>query len=195
MKQHTSKRALPPVAIVVSRYNASVTDRLLAGAALAYQRAGGRLGNLHIAEAPGAFELVPICAAAARQGGFAGVVALGCIIRGETRHDEVLGDAVTSGLANLALITGVPIGLGVLTVDTPAQAAARAGGKLGNKGEEAMLAVIASIGEIALLSDARELKLAAAAGLTSRRLMASGLGVLPDKARAGAKRGNAGGRR
>ncbi len=170
------------MAIVVSRYNVTVTDRLLAGAAVAYQRAGGRLADLHIAEAPGAFELVPICAAAARQAGFAGVVALGCIIRGETRHDEVLGDAVTSGLANIALITGVPIGLGVLTVNSAAQAAARAGGKLGNKGEEAMVAVLATIGEIAILSDPKQLKRAASEGLTSRRLMASGLSVLPDKA-------------
>jgi len=184
MTQHTSTLSPPPIAVAVSRYNASVTQRLLDGAVRAYSRSGGRVPDLHIAEAPGAFELVALCANAARTGHFAGVVALGCIIKGETRHDQVLADAVTSGLANIALITGVPIGLGVLTVDTPAQAAARAGGRLGNKGEEAMDAVLASIAEIALLSDPRARRRAAESGLMARRVMASGLAGLPDKAAA-----------
>src|SRR5204863_331842 len=86
--------------------------------------------------------------AAATSGRFAGVVALGCIIKGQTSHDVHLAQAVTSGLMDIVLRTGVPVGLGVLTVDTPAQARARAGGQKGNKGAEAMAAVLDAIAEI-----------------------------------------------
>jgi 6,7-dimethyl-8-ribityllumazine synthase len=167
---------LPPVAIVVSRYNASVTDRLLAGAVRAYVRSSGRVQDLYIAEAPGAFELVSMASAAAASGAFHGVLAIGCIVKGETRHDEFLAHAVTQGLAIISATPQahgrvVPVGLAVLTVNTPAQAAARAGGKLGNKGEEAMLAVLQTIGETAALSDAKTLRRVMATGELVGRLM------------------------
>lgn len=172
---------LPRLAIIVSRYNATVTDRLLQGAVLAYQRAGGRVQDLYIAEAPGSFELVPLSAAAATCGEFAGVLALGCIIKGETRHDEFLGHAVTQGLANISIMTGIPVGLGVLTVNTPRQAEERAGirGNLGNKGAEAMEALIATVGELLVLRDPAALRRVIAQD-TGHKLMQS-MPVRPDK--------------
>lgn len=139
---------VPPVAVVVSRYNASITDRLRQGALEQYAlRAGGR-ATATVLDAPGSFEIPAIVLAAARSGRFAGVVALGCIIKGETSHDVYLAEAVTRGLMEVVLRTGVPVGLGVLTVDTVAQARARAGGQQGNKGAEAMAAVLDTIAEI-----------------------------------------------
>lgn len=134
------------MAIVVSRYNASITDALLRGAvsALREQSAGERV-RVEIVEAPGAFELPVLAHAAAASGKFAGVLALGCIIKGETIHDRVIADAVAQGLVSASLMTGVPCALGVLTVNTAAQARARAGGKLGNKGAEAMEALLFTI--------------------------------------------------
>ena len=145
----------PPVAVVVSRYNAAITDELLAAAMQAYRHAGGRAAAVTVVQAPGAFELVPLVHAAARCGRFAGVVALGCIIKGETRHDEYLAHAVAHGLAHVAITTGIPVSLGVLTVDNIRQARDRAGGSHGNKGEEAMLALLQTIAEIRGLTTAR----------------------------------------
>lgn len=172
----------PRIAVVVSRYNATVTDRLLDGAVTAYRRAGGRAEQLYIAEAPGAFEIVTLAAAAARSGRFAGVLTLGCIIKGETKHDEYLGHAVTSKLAAMSADLGVPIGLGVLTVNTARQALDRAGGKHGHKGEEAMIALLATIAEAEALSDPQAVDEALAAGVGVDRLMRRGrVSDAPDK--------------
>ncbi len=135
---------LPPIAIVVSRYNRSVTDRLLAGAIAAYVELGGRERDLKVVDAAGAFEIPFLVSAALGSGGFLGAVAIGCIIKGETSHDEVLGHAVTGTLASISASMG-PVGLAVLTVNTTEQAKARAGGTLGNKGGEAMTAVLQSL--------------------------------------------------
>ena len=139
----------PRVAIVVSRYNASVTDLLLEGARTEHLRRGGDESALTVYEAPGAFEVPAIAMAAAKSGRFACVVALGCIVKGETRHDHYLAHAVTDGLMRVATETGVAVGFGVLTVETGAQARARAGGKKGNKGAEAMSAALETAGSIA----------------------------------------------
>ncbi len=141
---------LPPIAIVVARYNAGITDRLLAGAFDAYRHFGGLDADLTIVEAAGAFEILALAAAATRyrevEPQFAGVLALGCIIKGETKHDEFLGHAVTDGLARLSMAEEAkPIGLGVLTVENLQQAQDRAGGKHGNKGSEAMIALLQTI--------------------------------------------------
>jgi 6,7-dimethyl-8-ribityllumazine synthase len=151
------------VAIVVSRYNASVTDALCAGAlrAAALHTDRSRQGvACEVFDAAGAFEVVPIALAAARQARFHAVVALGCIIKGETIHDRVLADAVTQGLVSVALATEKPVGLGVLTVNTPAQARARAGGSArddyrGNKGAEAMRAVLHTLGTLGRVRSGR----------------------------------------
>lgn len=131
-----------PVAIVVSRYHESITSKLLDGAVAAYLARGGRRDDVHVYDAPGAFELPVIVADAAMSQMFAVVVALGCIVKGETSHDQHLASAVTSSLLKVSVETGVPVGLGVLTVDTIEQAEARAGGAHGNKGEEAMGAAL-----------------------------------------------------
>lgn len=139
---------VPPVAVVVSRYNASITERLKQGALEEYAQRAGGTATATVLEAPGAFEIPAIVLGAARSGRFAGVVALGCIIKGETRHDVYLAQSVTGGLMDVVLRTGVPVGLGVLTVDTAAQARARAGGAQGNKGADAMAAVLDTIVEL-----------------------------------------------
>ncbi len=143
------------VAVVVSRYHADVTDRLLKGAKQAWGEAGGSPEDLAVFHSPGAFELPILTMHAATSQAFDAVVALGCILKGETQHDRVLAEAVAQGLVQSSLLSGVPITLGVLTVDTHEQALARAGGPEGNKGAEAMLAAIAcastvrAMGEIA----------------------------------------------
>jgi len=131
-----------------------VTDALERGAL----DAATATATVETFSAAGSFELLALARQAAANTAFQGVLALGCIIRGETRHDEFLGHAVTTGLARIAVDTGVPIGLGVLTVENEQQAMVRAGlarasarGKIKpahtNKGQEAMHALIASIHE------------------------------------------------
>lgn len=152
-------------AVVVSRYNSSVTDRLLEGAVLACVERTGREPDVF--DAPGSFELPVIALQAARSGRFEGVVALGCLLKGETSHDRHIASAVAQGLVGVSLATGVPATFGVLTVDTPEQALARAGGARGNKGSEAMHAAI----------DAALAVRAARAGRGGR----TGAGRAPDK--------------
>jgi 6,7-dimethyl-8-ribityllumazine synthase len=148
-RQHQS---FPRVAVVVSRYNATVTDKLLRGALTVFSQRVG-LGEPVVIEAPGAFELPALALFAARQGCDA-VVALGCLIRGQTIHDRVIADAVAQGLVNVTIVTGVPITFGILTVNTPRQALARAGGKEGNKGADAMNAALDVLAETARLEGA-----------------------------------------
>lgn len=151
---HASDRAaglVPPVAVVVSRYNASITDRLLEGAIAEYEGRGGRADGVTVLEAPGAYELPAIALAAARTGRFAAVVALGCLIRGETRHDRHIAGAVANGLVSVTMQTGLPAAFGVITAEDADQARARAGGKKGNKGKEAMAAALDAAAVIAAL--------------------------------------------
>ncbi|MFT3685369.1 MAG: 6,7-dimethyl-8-ribityllumazine synthase [Phycisphaerales bacterium] len=132
--------------MAVSRYNWTVTGALLEGAKKSYKAAtGAELTDQDIYFAPGAFELVAISHAAADSRLYDGMVALGCIIKGETIHDQVLAHAVTQALANIPLVTTVPVTLGVLTVNNAKQAKDRSGGKLGNKGAEAMDALLATL--------------------------------------------------
>lgn len=133
------------IGLVVSRYHDAVTDALRAGAMEVFMRAGGVAGDLRVVEAPGAFELTAVCRALADRPDIDGVVALGCIIRGETSHDQHLAGAIANGLTDITVRTGVPIAFGVLTCHTHHQARERAGGEHGNKGEEAMAAVIGTI--------------------------------------------------
>ena len=144
----------PPLAVVVSRYNASVTSRLLEGARAEYARRGGTDASLAVFEAPGTFELPTVAAAAARAGVWRGVVCLGCVIRGETSHDEVIAHAVARALAELSVTSGLPVGFGVVTAQSIAHAAARAGGDKGNRGADAMAAVLDAAGSIAAVRDA-----------------------------------------
>jgi 6,7-dimethyl-8-ribityllumazine synthase len=130
------------IGMAVSRYHAPITSAMREGALAAFLHAGGARDDLLVIDSPGAFELVALCTALARRGDFDAVVAIGCIIAGETRHDRYIGNAVASGLAHIAVHTGVPVALGVLTCKNLEQARERAGGGKGNKGAEAMIAAI-----------------------------------------------------
>ncbi len=115
------------------------------GALEEYAARAGDAASVHIFDAPGSYELPSLALAAAETGRYRGIVALGCLIRGETRHDRYIAEAVAHGLMQVALQTGVPVGFGVLTVESAKQARARAGGEQGNKGRDAMGAVLDTI--------------------------------------------------
>lgn len=134
------------MALIVSRYNASVTDRLEAGARAAYVETSGPDSAVETIHAPGAFELPQLASVAAHSGRFDAIVALGCLIRGETSHDRHIARAVAHGLTEVSVRYRLPVAFGVLTVDTAAQAEARAGGARGNKGAEAMRAALQALG-------------------------------------------------
>jgi len=137
------------IGLVVSRYHAEVTDRLLEGAAEAFHAAGGRDDRLLVIDAPGAWELVPIAAAMLQRGDLDGIVTLGLILTGETTHDRWLAAGLASGLADLAARHATPVAFGVLTCQSLDQARARAGGSVGNKGREAMESTLGAARAIA----------------------------------------------
>jgi 6,7-dimethyl-8-ribityllumazine synthase len=129
-------------ALVVSKYNDFVTDRLQAGAFEALRAAGVAEDDIVIVRVPGAFE-IPIAAQhAAETGRFEAIVCLGCVIRGETPHFEYICSAVAHGLTAAAAATGVPMAFGVLTTNSVEEALARAGSGSDNKGREAALAAV-----------------------------------------------------
>ena len=123
-KQGSKQSKLKPVAVIVSRYNAAVTSRLREGAEKIYLARGGKLGKLDVFEAPGAFELTVLGSEAALTGRYAGVVVLGCVIKGDTRHDEYINHAVAQGITQASIETGVPIAFGLVTTENAAQARA-----------------------------------------------------------------------
>lgn len=129
------------IAVVVSRFNASVTDNLLEGAREAARELGLICEDSDVFEVPGAFELPVVAQAAAQTGRYAGVACLGAVIRGETPHFDFVCHQAAAGVQRVALESGIPVAFGVLTTDTSAQALARAGGDVGNKGYEAVEAV------------------------------------------------------
>ncbi|MBE7518698.1 MAG: 6,7-dimethyl-8-ribityllumazine synthase [Thermoflexaceae bacterium] len=130
------------VCVVVSRWNSFVTGKLLSGAVAALLQRGLADEDITVAHVPGAFEVPTASRWAAESGRFDAVVCLGAVIRGETAHFEYVAGGAAEGIARVALDTGVPVIFGVLTVETVEQALSRAGGKDGNKGEEAALAAI-----------------------------------------------------
>lgn len=125
-------------AIVAARFNDFIVASLLKGATAAWAEHGGAAENLLVARVPGAFELPVAARKLARSGQYAAVVALGCVIRGDTPHFEYVAGECARGLTLIALETGVPVIFGVLTVDTVEQALERAATTTGNKGGEAM---------------------------------------------------------
>jgi 6,7-dimethyl-8-ribityllumazine synthase len=129
-------------AVVVSRFNDAITGSLRDAAVAALKEAGAAETNVHVFPVPGAFEIPQAARAAAETGRFDAIVCLGCIIRGETPHFEYIASAVAHGITVAAGETGVPMAFGVLTTDTPEQAAARSGPGLDNKGREAAAAAI-----------------------------------------------------
>jgi 6,7-dimethyl-8-ribityllumazine synthase len=125
------------VAVLVSRYNELVTTRLLDGARQCLRDQGVPDAQVDVIWVPGAFELGVAAEAAAASGRYAALVALGCVIRGETPHFEYVAGEAARGLGRVALAHRLPVGFGVLTTETQEQAMARAGGAAGNKGYEA----------------------------------------------------------
>ncbi|MDR1677769.1 MAG: 6,7-dimethyl-8-ribityllumazine synthase [Deltaproteobacteria bacterium] len=125
------------LAIVVSRFNSFITDRLLAGACDAFIRHGGDDKSLTVIKTPGAFELPLVTQTVAKTKKHDAIIALGAIIRGDTPHFDYVASESIKGLAQVTLDSGIPVIYGVLTCDTVEQAIDRAGTKSGNKGFEA----------------------------------------------------------
>ncbi len=129
-------------AIVVSRFNSFITERLLEGALQALRQCGTKAENITVTHVPGAFEIPAAARQLAETGSYDAVVCIGCLLRGGTLHYEVIANEVTRGVGQSAQETGVPHAFGVLTCDTLEQAIDRAGLKAGNKGFEAGLAAV-----------------------------------------------------
>jgi 6,7-dimethyl-8-ribityllumazine synthase len=130
------------VAILASRYNELITSRLLEGALACCREAGIAREDVDVVWVPGAFELPVAAAAAAGTRRYACLVALGAVIRGDTPHFEYVAGEAARGLNAVAVAHALPVGFGVLTVDTMQQAVDRAGGSAGNKGHEAAAAAL-----------------------------------------------------
>lgn len=137
-------------AIVVSRFNSFITERLLEGALHALRQCGAATDDITVVHVPGAFEIPAAARQLAKTRQYNAVVCIGCLLRGGTLHYEVIANEVTRGVGQSAQETGVPHAFGVLTCDTLEQAIDRAGLKAGNKGFEAGLAAV----EMASLRDA-----------------------------------------
>ena len=129
-------------AILASRWNPRIVDALVAGARKAFADHGVADADVDVVRVPGAWELPLAAAQLARSGGHAAIVALGCVVRGDTRHYEQVADGCAQGLMRVALDHGLPVCNGVLAVEAHADAEERAGGSHGNKGEEAAMVAI-----------------------------------------------------
>ncbi|MCS7000368.1 MAG: 6,7-dimethyl-8-ribityllumazine synthase [Candidatus Kapabacteria bacterium] len=130
------------IAIAVARWNQLVTERLLAGALEALRRQGISQEQVTVVWCPGSFELPLVVKTLAESHAYDGIIALGCVIRGETPHFDYVASQAASGIMQAMLETNTPCAFGVLTTDTLDQALERAGGKAGNKGAEAALTVL-----------------------------------------------------
>ena len=130
------------IAIVVSRFNELVTRPLLGGAQDGLARHGVEPEGVDVAWVPGSFEIPLTARKLAESGRYQAVICLGAVIRGETPHFDHVANQASSGIARVALDTGVPVIFGVITADTLEQALERAGGKMGNKGYDAAVAAI-----------------------------------------------------
>ena len=155
-------------AIVVARFNAFITERLLLSACDGLLRTGAEKKDIDVARVSGAFEIPLAARALALTGKYDAIICIGCLLRGDTAHYDVIVNEVTRGVGQSAQETGVPHAFGVLTCETLEQAIDRAGLKMGNKGFEAAMAAV----EMASLKDA----------ISSRPLRHSGQGRLSSAA-------------
>jgi 6,7-dimethyl-8-ribityllumazine synthase len=130
------------IAVVVSRFNSFITERLLEGAKDVLSRHEVDPEQLDVAWVPGTFEVPLIAQRFAQSGRYDAVVCLGCLIRGGTPHFDYLAAEVTKGVAQIGLATGLPVVFGILTTESVEQAIERAGTKMGNKGAEAAMAAL-----------------------------------------------------
>jgi len=145
MKEYQGKLLAPAkakFAVLVSRFNEFITNKLLGGAMDALNRHGVANDDIEIVWSPGSFEIPLLALKLASSGRYAAVICLGAVIRGGTDHYQYVASEVTKGIAQATLQTGVPCIFGVLTCDTIDQAIERAGTKAGNKGADAATAAI-----------------------------------------------------
>ncbi len=142
-------------ALLVARFNADITERLLEGARRALLDHGAAASDIDAIRVPGAWELPQAAARAVESGSFDAIVALGCVIRGDTPHFEYVCTEATLGLGAVARSASVPLAFGVLTTDDAEQARARAGEGRDNKGYEAALAVLEMVAVYRRLAGAR----------------------------------------
>ncbi len=133
------------VAIVVSRFNSFITERLLEGSIDAFTRLGANLNDIDVIKVPGSFELISAAKKASESKKFDGVICLGAVIRGDTSHNEYIADQVAKGIMHLNLNGSTPVTFGIITADELSQAIERAGSKHGNKGAEAALSIVETI--------------------------------------------------
>lgn len=129
-------------AIVVSRFNSFITERLLGGALDALHRTGAAEDMLDVVKVPGSWEVPLVAGELARQHRYDAVICLACIVRGETPHFDFIAAEAAKGVAHVSAETGVPVAFGVLTTNTLEQAIDRAGAKGGNKGFDAAMTAI-----------------------------------------------------
>jgi len=144
------------IGIVVSRFNADITDALLAGAVSALKEHGSSDADLVIVHVPGAFEIGTIAAKMANAGCFDAVVCLGCVIRGDTAHFDYVCQGAMGAIGKVAQRGDIGVGNGVLTVDSHAQALERIGGAHGHKGEEAALTAVEVARQLKMIDRAVE---------------------------------------
>ncbi len=152
-------------AIVVARFNAFITERLLLSACDALLRTGARKQDIAVVRVPGAFEIPVAARTLALTGKYHAILCIGCLLRGDTAHYDVIVNEVTRGIGQSAQETAVPHAFGVLTCDTLEQAIDRAGLKMGNKGFEAALAAV----EMASLKPAIRRQLSAVSRTRARQ--------------------------
>ena len=128
--------------IVASRFNDFIVDRLLAAAVDTLLKHGAAAADITVVRVPGAFETPLAIKKLAASGRYNALIALGCVIRGATAHFDYVAGAASNGIAQASVANEIPVGFGILTVDTIEQAVERAGTKAGNKGVDAALAAI-----------------------------------------------------
>ena len=143
-------------AIVVSRFNAFITERLLQGALDGLRRSGARREDIEIMRVPGSFEIPSAARMLAESANYDAIICLGCLLRGDTAHYDVIVNECARGIGQSAQETGVPHAFGVLTCDTLEQAIDRAGLKMGNKGLEAALTAVEMAGLKAVVVASRQ---------------------------------------
>jgi 6,7-dimethyl-8-ribityllumazine synthase len=141
-------------AIVVSRFNSFITDRLLAGATDALTRTGAADDAVDVIKVPGSWEVPLIAGELARQHRYDAIICLSCVIRGETPHFDYVAAEAAKGVAHASADTGTPVAFGVLTTNTLEQAIDRAGAKSGNKGFDAAMTAIEMANLVRILRQA-----------------------------------------
>ena len=125
LSDHTERTALPRIGVVASRFHEEVCEDLLTGCVARLEEAGIGSSEIEVVRVPGAFDIPFACQALANQGGFVALVALGCVVRGQTSHFEYVAGECARGVMGAGIATGIPIAFGVLTTDSIEQAKIR----------------------------------------------------------------------